>query len=142
MPQESREKYKQQAIGGRKVWLELKEKYLITNDKCLVFISSSNKELNHYAIKNLKEYIEKKYYTGALVVCEDELKEDEKQYVQDFDVVCIDENIVKDLLAYYRLVQFTKNIVVVSEKEPYGNLGIVGKKDITLEDYVKDAIYV
>ena len=54
----------------------------------------------------------------------------------------VDEKMMTELVSYYRLQQFFRNIVVITMEEPFGTGGIVGKCGITLDDYVRDALYV
>lgn len=136
--------YFQLALSGREVWIRLKETYKINEYCFLVLCPSDEILLNKAAMENLDEFLKRKYIKRAVVVSIytdiRRLCEDSKQ--AEIQFVCISQEEMEGILKYYRLTQFTQNIVVISLEEPFGNGNIIGKEGITLEDYVRNAIYV
>lgn len=135
------------AVKGREIWLRIKEQYSfeMIND-CLVIIPSLDKELNRAALEEIPNYMYRKYLRKAIIISSTDLpliesgqESAEKQqmfYIQLERVQC------EQLLKYYCLTQFTKNVIAVSLEEPYGNGNIIGKEGITREDYIRNAIFV
>lgn len=135
------------AKKGREIWLEIKEQYSFepVND-CLVILPSQEKRINQAALREIPDYMQRKYLHQAIVISisgmpltGSELKSSEEQqvfYKQLEEIQC------EQLLKYYRLTQFTRNVIVVSLDEPYGNGNIIGKEGITLDDYIRNAIFV
>lgn len=134
----------QLAFLGREYWIGLKDRYEIDEYCFLILCPTDNLPLNHIAMENLVDFLMRKYIKRAVVLHTQ--PEVEEYYVCSANAdVRFEQTGKKDMeciLKYYRLAQFAKNIVVVSLDEPFGNEHIVGKKEITLTDYVKDAIYV
>ncbi len=144
------------AKKGREIWLEIKEKYSFEPESgCLVLMPSADKQLNQAAMRHLPHYMERKYLDKAVVICmEEKLLIEEMQKgkpaeenntagrTRQIITVQLEADKIAQLLKYYRLIQFTKNIVVVSLEEPFGNANIIGREGITLENYVVDALYV
>ncbi len=129
-----------EAMSGRVIWNDLKRKYKVTESDVVVIVESTDKCLVSKSIELLREYTDRKNLDREIIIC-----------CSDTQLApCDDRRIVvqkgKDelnaLLRFYRMIQFTKNIVVISLSMPFGNKGIVGKVGITLEDYIRDAIYV
>ncbi len=136
----------EEARMGRQIWLEIKKKHSFDyRDDCLVILPSPKSDLNQIALEKLSEYIKRKYLKKAVIVsCYRTILESDK-YILDhswMEFEWIDEGQCRELLKYYRLTQFTKNVVVISLEEPFGNKNIIGKEGITLSDYIVHAIYV
>lgn len=133
------------ALEGRKCWLKLKAKYYLDTDWYLIICPTEHKELNACAMENLCEFLKRKYKNKVLIVSLSEQKKDyAKQREISFEIVeeVLSNEEINSLLKYYRLLQFFPNIVVISNEEPFGNLNIVGKKGITMCDYVNYALFV
>lgn len=128
------------AMTGRKRWLTIKDKYSFDKSDTLVIFPSVNDELNNCALKALPEYLEKKYLKRALILHFGNLIADLKMNHIEYIHQSYDD--VRNILYYYRVVQFEKNIVIISLDEPYGSGNQVGNNGIGIEDYVKNAIYV
>lgn len=126
------------AMEGKRCWLDIKKMYNIKCEDCLVILPSDNYELNKCAIKYLPVYMEKKYIRKSFLVSKSDLNIVDKQVT----VIKLTFDKIQALLKYYRLLQFTRNVVVISLESPYGNENIINKEDISMDDYVKDAIYV
>lgn len=134
----------QAAISGREYWLCLKEKYLPDKETGLIIVHTKEPDMIDTAIRLIPVYLERKYLKRVLVVTDKEtavkIKEGGKPAPVTF--VTVRREQMEELLAYYRLVQFFHEIVVISVEDPYGNAHIIGKAGITIEDYVKNALYV
>lgn len=126
------------AMEGKRCWLDIKKMYNIKCEDCLVILPSDDNELNKCAIKYLPSYMEKKYIRKSFLVSKGDLNIADKQVT----VIKLTFDKIQALLKYYRLLQFTRNVVVISLESPYGNENIINKEDISMDDYVKDAIYV
>lgn len=132
------------SLKGRDRWFKLKEKYQIDKEWYLILMPTCNKKLNHTAFLYLNEFRNKKYIKKILVVISDHGKDNSISFNKWKDVYIenVDEQVMTELVLYYRLQQFFRNIIVISAEEPFGTGGIVGKCSITLDDYVRDALYV
>ena len=134
----------QLALEGRGCWLKLKEKYKMDDHCCLIICPTDNPLLNRIAMDNLIIFLKRKYLEKAVILSPYPYM---KKYImptkeKEIYFVHAEKHKMESILKYYRLTQFTKNIVVISLEEPYGNDNLIGKKGITLVDYVKNAIYV
>ena len=129
------------SLKGKMLWENLEAKYKVDNEWLVIIFHPEYKLINNYVIKSLPDYLKRKYINHVLAVSS------EKYCMNEISgTIIIQEQIeltkMEELLKYYRLVQFSKNIVVTALEEPYGNWGIIGKANITLEDYVENAILV
>ena len=134
----------EEALRGRELWLELKEKYQIDAEWYLILMPLYDKELNQKAIYYLSDFMDRKCVQNVLIIYLwgtylpfKQNKNSEKIYIES-----ISESRMAELITYYRLQLFFRNIVVISMDEPFGTKGIIGKCGITLDDYIKDALYV
>lgn len=131
------------AWEGREYWLKLKEKYYIDDDCYLILFPEDDNQLNKSAIQNLGKFLDRKYICRAVILFTYDVREKIFYYKEKMDVTFerISQNEMRAILKYYQLTQFAKNIVAVSMEEPFGNRNIINKAGITLEDYVRNAIY-
>lgn len=130
---------KDEALKGRELWLKIKEKYQVSNEDVIVLVREPGDEMGQEVIRQMNSYLNRKYLKRAIIITQEtnacntvsnilyhtELKD---------GIKCIEQ--------YYRLAQFTKNIVVASGDTPFGGDGIVGKNNISVAEYVADAILV
>ena len=133
------------AMKGREHWLKLKEQYCPDEETGIIIIQTEKPKLIHTAIQLIPEYLKRKYLKRVLgVTCHDLLANLIKTtFRKDCVILAITEQkYIEELLDYYKLVQFFSEIVIISTEEPYGNSHIIGKVGITLEDYVRNALYV
>lgn len=132
------------ALAGREYWMSLKESYGINEDCYLVLCPSEDSLLNKMAMKNLSDFLIRKYIKRAVVLSIDSAIKTYFPCTNNIDVFfeIAKKEKMDSILKYYRLTQFAFNVVVISMEMPFGNSNIIGKKGITLEDYIKDAIYV
>ncbi len=129
-----------EAMNGREIWSDLRRKYQITELDVIVIIDSRDKNLVSKSIECLREYTDRKKIDREIIIYSDDMH---PESFDDKRIICKVENEkLNNLLRFYRMIQFTKNIVVISLNQPFGNKGIIGKVGITLEDYIKDSIYV
>jgi len=134
----------EEALRGREYWIKLRDKYQIGKEDALIICPSRSDELYYSALKWLPEYMEKKYVNRAVVIREEEKQRIEQQCICKGEIIfeTLEEKRIYEILKYYRLIQFTKNIVIVSMDVPFGNSHFIGKKGIEVDDYVRNAIYV
>lgn len=140
-------KVSEKAGRGMKNWLFLRDKYNIGVFDGVIFFPSFRNDLNEEAIKLIPYYMDKKFISRALALyVQDYLDEMLRKSAISEDKILLLEKIdseeMSELLQYYRLQQFTKNICVISFKMPFGNDGVIGKEGISIGDYVKSAIYI
>ncbi len=135
---EKLDSYFEASRRGRAVWKEIEKKYHVLEEDSLVLFPDNDEKLNYAALRNLGGYLKKKYISRVLLIFSDR----NIIYGSKYQVINIKEDMMRDLLRYYRLTQFREKIVVISMKEPFGNDGIIGEKGITLDDYVMNALYV
>lgn len=132
------------SLNGRECWLYFKDKYNLRIEDYIILFPDDEETLNQVAASQLTDFLKRKFAKKALVLC---VNSEVKKVIENFIEVNIPSEIISEkdmqnLLKYYRLVQFTKNIVIISTEEPFGNDHIIGKDGITAEDYIRDAIYV
>ncbi len=129
------------ALNGKEIWNVYNEKYHLNEDGLVIIMPTVDEELNKTAVQLLPEYMERKYYKNALVLSR-------KKYIskhtggQRVINECLSNEEMTCIVSYYRLKQFFKNIVIVSIEEPFGGGGIIGKENISLYNYIRDALYV
>ena len=129
-----------EAEKGREIWDDLKLKYRVTESDVIVIVGSLDKEFVSKSIDCLREYTDRKNLKREIIVC---CRNEQMESNDDRRVIYkVENNELNNLLRFYRMIQFTKNIVVLSLEMPFGNKGILEKVGITLEDYIRDAIYV
>ena len=129
------------ALKGKEIWDHYDAKHHCDDDSLVLIMPTDDDILNRTAIQLLPEYLERKYYKRTLIFSE-------KKYIPE-DIIsprilneCLSKDEMTCMVSYYRLRQFFKNIVIVSLEKPFGGGGIIGKADISLCDYVRDALYV
>lgn len=135
------------AKKGREIWLEIKRQYSFESiNDCLVILPSQEKKINQEALKEVPGYMQRKYLHKAVIISDkggplpmygQECAEGRQIFFKQLEKIQCEQ-----LLTYYRLTQFTKNVVVVFLEEPYGNGNIIGKEGIMLEDYIKNTFFV
>lgn len=135
------------AKRGREIWLRIKGEYSFEpiND-CLIILPSWEIKINQAALRDIPDYMRRKYLHKAIVVSSTDMSliESMQEPAEGWQIFFkqLEQIQCEQLLKYYRLTQFTKNVIVVSLEEPYGNGNIIGKEGITLEDYIRNAIFV
>lgn len=137
------EKYND-ALCGRTEWIELKEEYQIDNEWYLILMPSYDEELNQKAIYYLRDFMYRKYVEKVLVI---HLLGTSLHFKENMDnkkvfIKSVSKGKMRELITYYRLQSFFRNIIVISMDEPFGTKGFIGKCGITIDDYIKDALYV
>lgn len=126
------------ARRGHVIWKKIRDTYQIGENDCLVILPDHDEKLDSAALRNLDDYLHRKYINRAFVIApyEKNIRNSNHEFIN----LSIDE--VNELITYYKLVQFKEKLVIVSMKEPFGNDGIIGKAGITLDDYIVNALYV
>ncbi len=129
------------AKKGLDIWKKLKNRYGISMEWAIIIFPEKDLVLNKLGLDLLPQYLQRKYLQKVLIISVGQLRT-EKVSRMGIYLEIVTENEMSMLLKYYRLVQFAKNIVVVSYREPFGTDGMIDKEESTLRDYVMDAIYV
>ena len=132
------------ALHGRELWIELKRINQIDENWILILFPVDDSNLINAALKELPLYMRRKYLNSALLIGDNNNVVIDEISVEGLNVLSkhISPEDIESILSYYRLQQFFKNIVVVSLNEPFGSDALIGKKGITIDDYVRDAIFV
>lgn len=133
---------KQSALKGRELWISIKNDFEVDDESYLVILPTDEKKLNESTINNLTYFITRKYIKKIVLVVKDNIADQRMRKIAEVVPCVITNKNMDDLISYCRLQQFFRNTVVVSMDEPFGTRGIVGKQGITLDDYVRDAIFV
>ena len=130
----------EEANQGLQLWLDLNQKYHIYEDDKIICFPTNNMELNRECLKQLGEFAKAKYLSRLLIF----ILESSNPYlklignIQSVETVAIILNDfdMKNLIRFIRLVDTTSQVIVISDDTPFGNLNLVGKYGIDLEDYV------
>lgn len=133
------------AMRGREYWMKLKEQYCPDEETGLIIVQTEDLELISAAVWMVPEYLKRKYLKRVLMVVNQALAANLIKIMLEeshITLIITEREHIEELLDYYRLVQFFSEIVVVSTNEPYGNSHIIGKMGISVENYVKSALYV
>lgn len=126
---------------GKEIWKKLEEKYNVDDEWLIVMLAPDNDNVNNLVLQKVPRYLKRKYIDRVLLITVDECQISDISG-KEIELERITGKEMETLLKYYRLVQFSKNIVVTAMEEPYGNRGIIGKANITLEDYVENALLI
>lgn len=126
------------ARRGRVIWKTIRDTYHIGENDCLVILPDHDEKLDSAALRNLDDYLHRKYINRAFVI----VPYEKNVYDSNHEFIRLTTDELNELIAYYKLVQFKEKLVVISMKEPFGNDGIIGKSGITLDDYIVNALYV
>lgn len=130
---------------GQEIWQKIKEKYSLTEWDALVIDDGSNIELSLAAERNLISCLRTKYIRRAVYLGLTEIhinpQGHENESLEIFQMVLQAADLYA-LLRFYRLIQFTKNIFVISGKAPYSGVGVIGKAGLTYEDYLRNGIFI
>ncbi len=115
------------------------------DDTCWIIFPTGDDALNRAALKFLPEFLDRHYYRKAFLIhngsCGDELLRFASNSPYDLYIERLNEKDMAALLKYYRLVQFSPKIVVISLEEPFALSGWIGNFGITAESFVRDFIY-
>ena len=134
-----------QAVHGWELVHEMKRAYGLDVQTCWVLLPSQDRRLNDLAMgEALCEFLKEKYYQNALVISCDSCDEGMRSEMRG-DCRVIFRSLAPDdleaILAYYRLVQFASDVIVVSLEEPYSCAAWLGHFGIDLESFVRDGIF-
>lgn len=128
------------ALKGRNIWLEIQERYHITNQWGVIFFISGDDRLNNQVVQLIPDYMKKNNLNEVLIIQEkDNLSE--VKTIENVNYLTLHKSEITKVLKYYRLIHFCKNIVVISLEEPYGNECISKNKEIAYKDYIASAIF-
>ena len=127
-----------QARRGLIIWKSIKEKYQLSDCDCVVCFPTSNEQLNNVASSHVDRYAKAKYYKRAILLMEEGVEISMRETREDVDIVkeYLDDQSMKSLVYFFRLMSVGNNVTVVSAEEPFGNLNLIGKYGIDMEEYV------
>lgn len=125
------------ALNGRTYWLDLKKKYSFGEQDGLIIYEIEKKEYLDIMKMWLPNFLERKQFEKTVIVGAEKL-----DIKNQSNYVLFEENIEKEkvleLLKYYRLTRFTKNIYGISLNMPFGNENMIGHKGITFFDWLRN----
>ena len=134
------------AEQGRLAICSLIEHNGVREDTCWVILPTDDEELNRLATGSiLRDYITAKRYVRTIVIARDDaaVPEDAMCDVDGCELVYrrLAPEDLDAVLSYYRLVQFAPDVIVVSLEEPYSFSKWIGHFGISLEQFVRDALF-
>ena len=131
------------ACGGMPVWHKIKKKYNLTDRFGLVIFPMADFNINCVAVKLLPDYIERMFLQNAVAVTDQEEGVRLLREIECEKVFCesVSHEEMRQLLRYYRLVQFCTHIIVISLEIPFGNDTFLRNSGINLHSYISSAIY-
>ena len=131
---------KNSALLGREYWLTLKRKYSICGDTCVILLVNNDTRINEAVMTEIPVYMKGKYLEHAVVLLTEENPLSSRQLSSEkIKVEKMTKKQMEDLLMYYKLINFYELFVVISTDEPFGNLNMINKHGISIEDYVRGA---
>ena len=137
------EKEFEEALAGRDIWLKIKEKYGFTNGCGMVIFPSEDETLNRAAVELLPEYRKKVFLKKIIAVTDKAAVRGLLKQVTGQEIFCenLEQEALRLLLKYYRLVIPCAHISVVYTDEPYGEGNLLREEDVELEDFIMSAVY-
>lgn len=123
-------------LAGKRLWNKIQRKYDICN-KYFIILKEKEPELAIKSMEFLDEFLRKKYSQGAII-----LTTDKSITSKNGEVIIITSKEEEGILSYFNLYPFYDKVIVVSLKEPYGSYGLLNKEGITMEDMIKEYIFV
>lgn len=128
----------QEASRGYDIWRNINDKYDITDSDCVICFPTENKKLNDSVIQQLDEYGRKKYIDRYIFLCKTPILQLKGELDDNFQIELLqmNSNELNDLMRFFRLINVMKNVVIVSDQEPFSNFNMIGKYGITLETFV------
>ena len=133
-----------EAWKGRSLWKKLVREYEIKLGVYLIALISDDVEQNTYAISYLEEFLKKKYAEGAVILTYDSRydKEIRSLHLANVHIRHVTTKEMTSIARYYCLQRFSDNVVIVSLDEPFGSYGLLEKDGISMEDMVRNYIFV
>lgn len=127
-----------EAKKGFHVWKKLYKGNKITNQDRILCLLECENELNKAVLMQLDDYIEKKYLQRIVLVINEKDRTNIKEYncAEKVTVYRINDDEMNYLIRFLRVVNLMDCVIVVSDKPPFGNLNLIGVKDITLQQYI------
>lgn len=129
------------AENGKNLWKRIKEKHHYGNNDLLLLLPTRNDDMNMVAIQYLPFYMKKKYISRTFVLHNKYTGYPMKTEYPDIIEIELLDSQMDAVLRLYRMFQFERNIIVISPELPFATKGIIGKKGIGIEDYVKDTFF-
>ncbi len=131
----------EKSICGRNDWLRIKSRHGNSESIAYVLVHDSNKELVECTLSNLNVYSEYRCVSKFVVITDDkEIKDLIDAYaLKNVKSEKIDD--ISNILDYYKLVDFTKNIIVISDREPFGTGILKYLEPEEMVDYVISAVF-
>lgn len=135
------EKAIKQAEYGRKIWLELVDKYGLEGNFRVVLFPSDDKDINTISVKAMRKLSEKVEKLIALSYSQEVLSWDVKE--SNIILQLFSRKEAEALMRFYSMYEFTDKLIIASLDEPEGRKGkgLIGAKGITLEELVNIGIF-
>lgn len=122
------------ALEGRKVWIEIKEKYGICDeDGVVICVTAETGWLRE--IKNwILPFIERKRFNRLFYISSSRLSVEDHKFIQ----IILQDDIISKIIKYYKLTNLVRKVYIISLNEPFGNENMIGHKGITIADWLKN----
>jgi len=125
------------AMSGAQIWRNIESKYRLGKFDIVICFPTTNVCLNEMAMKHIEKYATGKYLKRVIIVLNEESISDTNTTT---DIVIekelLSKSKMRSFIYFIRLVNICDRIIVISAEEPFGNLNLLGKYDIDLDDYV------
>ncbi|MGN0429843.1 MAG: hypothetical protein ACI4E2_07270 [Acetatifactor sp.] len=128
----------QEAKGGFEIWKRINAKYDIQENGSVICFPTDNMELNDAVIRQFSDYKKKKYIDNLILIMRDPLSQTTYRLESDLHVelICLRQEEITAFVRFLRLVNVMKRVVVISDEEPFSNLNLVGKYNISIDSFV------
>ena len=130
---------------GRDIICSIRELYTLDETVCWVLLPEENEELNRLATGCiLLDYMENKGCPRAVILSPDRGQNSPHSVWQrgrEILSLALEAEDFAAVLSYCRLVAFASHLIIVSLREPYSFSAWIGHFGITLERFVRDALF-
>ncbi|MBP8968218.1 MAG: hypothetical protein KBG42_02935 [Lachnospiraceae bacterium] len=127
------------AKKGYEIWEAIKAKYKMGYYDFAVSFPTEYDELNKAALSHVQRFAKTKYYKRIIIIMLDTYRV--PQNICDgkatVEYEYLDNEKMTSLIYFLRLININDQMIVVSADEPFGNLNLLGKHSITMDDYVE-----
>lgn len=134
-----------EAWEGRKLWLDLAERYKLGDGDYVVLMPSDDRDCNYYSLLYLDEFLNRIRGKRAYILTWDDCVKRNAAHFSDRigEVIDFPRRSAELLMRFYSLYSFTDKLIIASLDEPDGRSGrkLIGRKGLTVEEIVAIGIY-